>query len=283
LRKEWILRAAQAGKHIVCEKPCAVSVADLREMLEACRRNKVQFLDGVMFMHSRRLEQMRTVLDDGQSVGQIRRITSAFSFHAPPEFFASNIRARGELEPHGCIGDLGWYCIRFALWAMRWQMPRQVTGHMLSQFQRPGSEARVPTEFSGELLFDGGISAGFYCSFLTGLEQWASISGSEGRLEVSDFVLPTAGMEAAFQVQKFAFNVKGCDFKMESHPKPYAAPEHSHGHPTSQEANLFRNFANQIRSGHLNEQWQEMALKTQLVMAACLESARDGNRVVPLG
>src|SRR5438105_2549730 len=48
LRKEWVLRAAEAGKHIVCEKPCAVSVADLREMLDACRRHRVQFMDGVM-------------------------------------------------------------------------------------------------------------------------------------------------------------------------------------------------------------------------------------------
>src|SRR6266581_3201461 len=38
IRKQWVQRAAEAGKHIVCEKPCAVSVADLREMLDQCRR-----------------------------------------------------------------------------------------------------------------------------------------------------------------------------------------------------------------------------------------------------
>src|SRR5215212_5260831 len=51
LRKEWVLRAAPAGKHIVCEKPCAISVTDLRDMIDACRRHHVQFMDGVMFMH----------------------------------------------------------------------------------------------------------------------------------------------------------------------------------------------------------------------------------------
>ena len=65
LRKEWVLRAAAAGKHIVCEKPCADSVADLIEMTDACRANHVQFMDGVMFMHSMRLQRMRAVLDDG--------------------------------------------------------------------------------------------------------------------------------------------------------------------------------------------------------------------------
>src|SRR5205823_5556477 len=113
LRKEWVLNAAAAGKHIVCEKPCAVSAADLQEMLDVCRRNRVQIMDGVMFMHSKRLLQMRAVMDDARSVGAIRRITSGFSFRAPTEFFSGNIRAQSDLEPHGCLGDLGWYCIRF--------------------------------------------------------------------------------------------------------------------------------------------------------------------------
>src|SRR6185295_4069158 len=72
LRKEWVIRAAQAGKHIVCEKPCALSVDDLHEMIDACRKHHVQFIDGVMFMHSRRLDAMREVLNDGVSVGQVK-------------------------------------------------------------------------------------------------------------------------------------------------------------------------------------------------------------------
>src|ERR1041385_4970541 len=76
LRKEWVLRAAEAGKHIVCEKPCANTGTDLQEMIQACRRNRVQFIDGVMFMHSTRLPRMRAVLDDGKSVGEIKRIRS---------------------------------------------------------------------------------------------------------------------------------------------------------------------------------------------------------------
>jgi predicted dehydrogenase len=282
LRKEWVLKAARAGKHVVCEKPCAVTVSDLREMLDTSRQHRVQFLDGVMFMHSHRLERMRAVLDDKQSVGQIRRITSAFSFKAPPDFFTSNIRARGEMEPHGCVGDLGWYCIRLSLWAMGWQMPREVSGRILNQFQAPGGSTAVPTEFSGELVFDGGVSASFYCSFMTALEQWASITGTEGRLNTPDFVLPNAGSESAFEVEKLTFDVKGCEFKLGVHPTKFTSAEHSHGHPTAQEANLFRNFANQAQSGQLNENWSDMALKTQIVMGACIESARSGKGPIKL-
>lgn len=278
LRKEWVIRAAEAGKHIVCEKPCATSVADLREMIDACRRHRVQFIDGVMFMHSKRLERMREVLDDGASVGQIRRITSGFSFCAPEEFFTGNIRADSALEPYGCLGDLGWYCIRFALWAMNWQMPRRVTGRILSATSSQNSPEPVPIEFSGELLFDINVSAGFYCSFVTQIEQWACISGNKGYLRVDDFVLPFFGSEAEFKVNNAEYHVAGCDFNMEAHERRFAVPEYSNGHPNAQETNLFRNFANQVRTGALNDAWPDMALKTQQVMMACFASAHGGGR-----
>lgn len=273
LRKEWVLRAAAAGKHIVCEKPCAPSVADLREMIEACKKHRVQFLDGVMFMHSRRLQQVREILEDGKSIGEMRRISSAFSFWAPPEFLSGNIRGNTQLEPYGCLGDLGWYCIRFALWVMNWQMPQEVTGRILSRAKANDLNS-VPTQFSGELIFDAGVSASFYCSFITENQQWANVSGTRGYLEVPGFVLPFAGDQLELIVNNHLFSVNGCDFKMQAQTRRVSIPEHSNSHPTAQESNLFRNFADQIRSGKLNELWPEMALKTQEVMRACLEAAR---------
>jgi predicted dehydrogenase len=174
LRKPWVLRAARAGKHVICEKPCAVDAHDLREMLDACRQNKVQFMDGVMFMHSPRLGRIRTLMDDRENFGITHRITSAFSFLASDDFHRENIRANRALEPLGCLGDLGWYCIRFSLWAMHWQMPLRVRGSVLSGGDGP------PKDFSGEMVFAGGVSAAFYCSFGASFQQWAHVSGSRG-------------------------------------------------------------------------------------------------------
>jgi predicted dehydrogenase len=274
LRREWVLRAAAAGKHVVCEKPCAVSETELKEMLAACRKHKVQFMDGVMFMHSRRLERIRETLRDEASVGPIRRITSSFSFPAPPEFFAGDIRTDSALEPFGCLGDLGWYCIRLALWAMNGRPPRSVTGRILSEHRRRGSRIGVPTEFSGELIYEHGVSASFYCSFVTALQQWAHIQGTRGALGLSDFVLPFSGRQMSFEVQNAQFQVRGCDFKMNPGVTKIMVSEHSHGHKTAQETNLFRNFANQVRSGKLNQEWADLALQTQTVMCACLDTAR---------
>jgi predicted dehydrogenase len=278
LRKEWLIRAAEAGKHIVCEKPCAANVSDLREMIDVCRKHRVQFLDGVMFMHSTRLDAMRKVLDDGASVGQVKRITSTFSFCAPEEFFTSNIRAHSALEPYGCLGDLGWYCIRFALWVMKWQMPRSVTGRLLAANRGTDDRGGVPIEFSGELLFDGGVSSSFYCSFITQNEQWAYVSGSKGYLRLSDFVAPFFGSQLEFEVNNATHNVTACDFNMEAHWRRFAVPEYGNSHPTAQETNLFRNFTKQVQSGTLNEVWPEMALMTQQVMEACFLSAQAESR-----
>lgn len=86
IRAEWVQKAARAGKHVLCEKPCGSNLGEVLEMVSACKAANVQFMDGVMFMHSGRLPLVRQVLDDGTSVGNIRRITSQFSF-APRRSF----------------------------------------------------------------------------------------------------------------------------------------------------------------------------------------------------
>jgi len=282
LRKEWVLRAAAAGKHVLCEKPCAVNVADLKEMIGACRRHNVQFMDGVMFMHSERLEKMRAVLDDGKTVGPIRRITSAFHFNTTKEFYKDNIRADSRLEPMGTLGDQGWYCIRIALWAMNWQLPERVTGRLLSCVIRPKGTPPVPTEFSGELFFRGGASSTFYCSFVTELAQWVNISGARGKLSFNDFVLPLKGDKTFFETGSQDYQFVGCDARMVPSGRRWTIDEHSHSARDSQETNMIRNFTKLAQSGRLNPFWPEVALKTQQVMDACWKSAQANGRTMPV-
>ena len=272
-RKEWLMRAAEAGKHVLCEKPCAVTAADLREVLDACRQRRVQFMDGVMFMHSNRLPRLRGALDDAANFGEIRRIVANFSFSGSEDFFQTNIRANGNLEPLGCLGDLGWYCIRFALWAMNWQRPVRVTGCIHRESVCGAGVPPVPIEFSGELFFAGGVSAAFHCSFFAN-EQWAIVTGTKACLHVADFVLPFTNQELDFELRQNVFKPMGCEFKMESNVRHGAFGEHGGDSAVTQEANMFRNFANQVRAGQLNENWPAQALQTQEVVNACLDAAR---------
>jgi predicted dehydrogenase len=280
LRKEWVLRAAAAGKHVVCEKPCGVSFADVQEMTDACAKNRVQFMDGVMFMHNLRLARVREVLDDGKSTGPLRRISSAFSFLGTGGFSDSNIRVDGRLEPTGCLGDLGWYCIRFTLWAMKWQLPHTVTGRILSQSEPAGGRVSAPTDFSAELVFDGGVSAGFYCSFLAAPQQWVFVSGRDGWLRMSDFVHPFDGRAPAFEVNRTEICVPMAAAAQA--PTSVSDPAEL-GHAAAQNTVMFRNFANQVFSGKLNEAWPMWALQTQRVMDACYQSAREAGKPVKFG
>jgi predicted dehydrogenase len=237
-------------------------------------------MDGVMFMHSRRLQRIGEVLRDGRTMGPIRRITSAFAFRAEEEFFGSNIRVQSELEPYGCLGDLGWYCIRFALWAMNGRLPQRVTGLLLSEFKHSKSKRPVPTEFSGDLFFEGGVSSSFYCSFLTETQQWVFVSGTRGHLRVPDFVLPFAGTQISFETENPGFRVQGCDFEMTAGRRRWVVNECAHSDASSQESRMFRDFTEQVQSGILNPAWPEMAFKTQAVMQDCHESSLARGRPV---
>lgn len=280
IRTEWVVKAAQAGKHVMVEKPCGVTTADVQAMVDACNASNVQFMDGVMFMHSARMDAMRAVLDDGKSVGEIRRIASQFSFCADQSWVESNIRASSQLEPAGCLGDLGWYTIRIILFAMKYEMPVEVRGRILHGVKRADSSEVVPMEFQGEMHFAGGVSATFFNSFRTNHQQWAHISGSEGYLAVNDFVLPYYGNEVSFDVGNHNFSADGCYFTMEKHLKTQQLREYSNNTKNAQETALFRNFSELVNTGRRDNFWPEVALKTQRILDAALKSANSGGGAV---
>lgn len=283
IRKEWVLRAAAAGKHVLVEKPLGTHASEVREMIAACAQHKVQFMDGVMFMHSQRLPHLRAVLDDPERVGDIRRIASQFSFAGGDDFMSGNIRVHGTLEPLGCLGDLGWYCIRFSLWAMKYQLPLQVTARIHSEVTQASGLPSVPTELSGELFFPGGVSAAFHSSFLSENAEWANISGTKGSVLVPDFVLPFSGDSTRFSVTRPEFVVKACHFDMHERRVDETVAEPSSNAPGSQESEMFRTFSKLVLEGTLDSHWPDIALQTQIVLDACLASARNGGLPITIG
>jgi predicted dehydrogenase len=275
LRKEWIIRAAEAGKHVLVEKPVGVHADDVAEMIAACEKHRVQFMDGVMFMHGKRLKRLREVVD--QDVGQIRHIATQFSFMGDAEFERTYIRALGKLEPLGCLGDLGWYCLRFTLWAMNYAMPVHVTGRIHAEAQAEEGVPPVPLAFSGALTFADGASASFYCSFNAANAQWAIVSGHKALLQVSDFVLPFSAAHTQFSLTRSQFVLDRCRADMHGGHHIEALDEPSSNSTGSQEAGLFHTFSKLVLSGQLDPHWPVISLQTQRVLDACLASARNGS------
>jgi predicted dehydrogenase len=282
MRKEWVIRAAEAGKHVLCEKPIAITATDAKEMIDACAQNNVQFMDGVMFMHGARLPQVQAMLKDPNVIGKLRRITSHFCFSGDAAFQADNIRVQSQLEPHGCLGDVGWYNIRITLAMLDYQMPTHVVAHELTSLQGKGSETTVPGEYSAELFFEDGVTASFYCSFLTELQQMVVAGGDKGFLAMDDFVLPFFGSESTWTTNQHVFDVQNVRYNMRRHTTRHAVTEYSNGQPTAQEVNMAARFADIAMTGKIDPFWPDVALKTQQVLDACVRSSRAGGVRVEL-
>jgi len=277
LRHEWVIKAAQAGKHVIGEKPAAASAGLLQEMLDACRQHGVQYMDGVMFMHSQRLPLVRQLIDEQAEIGSMRRMASQFCFAGDASFERGNIRVDSALEPLGCLGDLGWYCIRMFEVLKKHQLPVEVRGRVLYWLKGDVSADPVPGEFSAELTFEDGVSAVFYCSFRTQHQQWLHVSGSEGYLRIDDFVLPYRGSELVVHTGRDQFLIENCTTTMEHHPKRLAVHEFDAGHHSAQEVRMIRTFANAVLSKEWNSQWPHWTLATQKILDACFLSAKkDG-------
>lgn len=274
LRKDWVIKAAEAGKHVLCEKPCAPSLGDLEEMVAACEANNVQFMDGVMFMHNIRLPKILEVLESGE-LGTLRRIDSCFSFLGDGEF-AGDIRLNPKLEPAGCLGDLGWYCLRMTLACYQWEVPGKVRGVLYDE------KDGVPVEFRGDLVFAGGRTASFHCSFTTTLEQSCRVSGTKGALTLDDFVQPIEGPGTEFQVTKLGSHNEGCNYSTLAEKERYDVPGKSTNDPGSQETLLFHNFAKLVLGGNVDSHWPDISLLTQRVMDATLDSAQKGGGWITL-
>ncbi|WP_153555297.1 Gfo/Idh/MocA family protein [Roseimaritima sediminicola] len=281
MRLEWVLKAAAAGKHVLCEKPIANTVEEARQMIDACREGGVQFMDGVMFSHSRRLDAMKP--DIAKFCGSLRRITTQFTFHGGEEFNRGNIRTDSRLETHGCLGDLGWYTIRMILWVKDFELPTAVSARCLTALQGDESPEAVPGEFSAELFFADGSSASFYNSFVTENSQLVTINGTDGYVTMDDFVLPTYKSEREWTGHQNVLEIDNCRWNMLDRPTRRSVTEYPGGEANAQEVNMVRTFAELVLAGKTDDFWPEIALKNQTVLNACRESADHDGRLVELG
>ena len=171
LHLPWTLRAAEAGKHILCEKPLAPSIAECEEMVAACRQHHVHLVEAFMYRYHPQWDVVRKVVDSGR-LGKIRllRATFTFSLHNP-----QNIRLSPDLKG-GALQDVGCYCINVARWFLG--EPTRVRG-IASDLRNVG----VDTHSAAVLEFPSGALAVLSCSFEMTSQQVVEIVGERGRIE----------------------------------------------------------------------------------------------------
>jgi predicted dehydrogenase len=179
LHAEWTRRAADRGKHILCEKPLTPTAAEAAELVAYCARRRVQLLDGFMWPHHPRTQRIRSFIDQG-GIGAVRHVQGAFTFPLPMD--PGNIRLRPELAG-GSLLDVGCYPIYGIRWAFGGDLPVMV-------FATASYQHGVDVEMSGLLTFANGRTAGFDCGFTRPLRGWLEITGTEGVIDIPEMWLP---------------------------------------------------------------------------------------------
>jgi len=181
LHKEWTIKAAEHGKHVLCEKPIALNAAECREMIAACRANGVVFMEAFMYRYSARTAKVRELLRSGK-LGEIKFIQSQFRFHLNR---SGDVRRIGGLGG-GSLYDVGSYPVNFIGMVMD-EITKSVPGkgpRVESLSVQCVQENGVDELFSALLRYPGGVVAALHSGFNAHLRVFSEIIGTEGSLEI---------------------------------------------------------------------------------------------------
>jgi xylose dehydrogenase (NAD/NADP) len=174
LHVPWSVRALQAGKHVLCEKPMAPRVSDVETAFDAADRAGRLLMEAFMWRYHRQTEVLVEMVRDG-AVGPVRVVRAAFAHTLPED--SGDVRWNAELEG-GSLMDVGCYCvsaIRLLLGEPERALAESVTG-------ANGVDGRM----AGVLRCGDGALGMFECAFDTVPHFGLEVIGLEGTLAIDD-------------------------------------------------------------------------------------------------
>lgn len=190
LHAEWSIKAVTAGKHVLCEKPLAVSGSEARAMFDAARNHKVYLVEAFPYMAQPQTLEVRKLVASG-AIGTLRLIRSSFGV---PFSDASNIRLKPDLAG-GATMDAGSYSVSFAR-IIAGRCPVKV--HASAIWATTG----VDQTLVGTLDFGDGLIAQIAASFATGYHRHGQICGESGFIETTYLNHPPTGGPPQFQIRR---------------------------------------------------------------------------------
>ena len=253
MHAEWTTKAARAGKHVFCEKPLAVTAAQGRQMVAACREAGVLLFEAFVFMHHPQSRRLREIIEAGE-IGALRHINAGMTFVVDDP---ANIRMIKELGG-GSIYDGGVYPITFSRF-IAGADPIGVQAHM-----RFDPASGVDTAASLILEYPDGLTSTLYCSFDGRGGPHALITGDRGRLIVPAPYHP--GAASQFEV------ATGSPAEPPGRTETFET-----GTPPFQPAIDF--FQRCLRGDESPAYMADRAEGTLKVVEAAFESTRSGRRV----
>lgn len=173
LHVEWSIRALEAGKHVLCEKPIGLSAAEGQNLLDAANAHpQLKVMEAFMYRHHPQWLYAREVIESGR-IGQLRSIQSVFCYHNTD---AANIRNMKDIGGGGLM-DIGCYNISLSRFLFA-EEPVRVMGAI--EYDPVFATDRL---CSGIMEFSGGTST-FTCSTQMSPCQRVNAMGTTGRVEI---------------------------------------------------------------------------------------------------
>ncbi len=188
LHGPWVIAAARAGKHVLCEKPLALDAPEARFLIEECRSRGVLLMEAFMWRYQPRTKQLRARVAAGQ-VGDLRLIRASFSFPISPGDWRLD-PARGG----GALWDVGCYGVSTARYFAGCE-PCAVRAR--ARFGPTG----VDMTLIASLEFPTGVLAAIDCSFEQPYRCTYELVGNRGVLEVPDAYLPPQGRDSVARLR----------------------------------------------------------------------------------
>jgi xylose dehydrogenase (NAD/NADP) len=170
---DWSIRALEAGKHVLCEKPFSRHPADVEAAFAVAEDADRFLMEAFMYRHNPQTKRAAELVADG-AIGELRLVRSTFSYAL---YDADNIRLRTELEG-GSLMDVGCYCVSGS--RLFGGEPERVYGE--ARFGPTGTD----WVFAGTLRFPGDVIAHFDCGTALSERDELEVVGSEGSLFLDD-------------------------------------------------------------------------------------------------
>ena len=176
LHVEWTLRALDAGKHVLCEKPFSRRAADVEQAFDVADRAGLVLSEGFMWRHHPQTQRLSALVADG-AVGRLRIVRAAFSFQLAAVHGVDDTRFRPE-QDGGALMDVGCYCVNAC---------RLLAGEPERVFaEQVVGETGVDVSFTASLRFPGGVLAHFDCGFVVPYRDELEVVGDRASLFVDD-------------------------------------------------------------------------------------------------
>lgn len=266
LHTEWAVKCAEAGKHVLCEKPLAITTEEVARMAQVAEGNGIIIQEAAMMRFHPQTRYLRKLVAN-RAIGDIRLIRGVFAFTLEnPGDIRLDMNMGG-----GSLWDLGSYCVSFARTVLQAE-PVEVSAYQVC------GDSGVDLSFSAQMQFPTGTLVHFFSSFQSFAHIEADFLGTEGRIFADIPWVNHIGASANVQITR-SDNVEGTSTfsdSMEGHTTDTKTYENINAYQCEVDSMVESVLDGAEPVISLADSWKNIA-----TIVALHESARTGKPIRP--